>query len=139
MSTWHIYPAFIRLTDSTHVPAVFVLDIDTLSLVGAMIADTLGAIPGLTRELVLSRDLPDTVVHLENRHFPGLLEALDNGLIEAGRRPSIRATLGRDALEWVLIEGRRIIQAVQALKPCSTQDVAVALHAQLTDVHGNLR
>ena len=28
MSTWHVYPGFIRLVDNSHVPVVLILDVD---------------------------------------------------------------------------------------------------------------
>ena len=139
MSTWHVYPGFIRLVDNSHVPVVLILDIDQRVMVRADIADTADAVPELAGQLLNSRDLPDTVVHLDSPIFPGLVNVLDNVLSGTRHRPHRAATIDGDELEWVLEEGRRVNKAVEARKPSSAHDVSTALHAELNPAREQLR
>ncbi len=131
MSTWHVYPGFIRLVDNSHVPVVLILDVDQRVIVRAEIADTADAVPALAGELLSSGGLPDVVVHLDSPAFPGLVNGLDSALSGTGHRPHRVATIEGDELEWVLDEGRRVIKAVEGRKPSSAHDVSVLLRAEL--------
>ena len=137
MSTWHVYPGFIRLVDNSHVPVVLILDVDQRVMVRADVADTADAVPELAGQLLKSRDLPDTVIHLDSPIFPGLVNVLDNVLSGTRHRPHRVATIDGDELEWVLDEGRRVIRAVEAGKPSSAHDVSTALHAELNQHSSN--
>lgn len=139
MSTWHVYPGFIRLVDNSHVPVVLILDADQRVMVRADVADTADAVPELAGQLLDSGDLPDTVVHLDSPIFPGLVNVLDNVLSGTRHRPHRVATIDGDELEWVLDEGRRVIRAVEAGKPSSAHDVSTALHAELSPARNQLR
>mgnify|MGYP000902746651 FL=1 len=139
MSTWHVYPGFIRLVDNSHVPVVLILDVDQRVMVRADVADTADAVPELAGQLLDSGDLPDTVVHLDSPIFPGLVNVLDNVLSGTRHRPHRMATIDGDELEWVLDEGRRVIRAVEAGKPSSAHDVSTALHAELSPARNQLR
>jgi hypothetical protein len=139
MSNWHVYPGFIRLVDNSHVPVVLILDVDQRVMVRADVADTADAVPELAGQLLKSRDLPDTVIHLDSPIFPGLVNVLDNVLSGTRHRPHRVATIDGDELEWVLDEGRRVIKAVEARKPSSAHDVSKALHAELHPAREQLR
>ena len=139
MSTWHVYPGFIRLVDNSHVPVVLILDVDQRVMVRADVADTADAVPELAGQLLDSGDLPDTVVHLDSPIFPGLVNVLDNVLSGTRHRPHRMATIDGDELEWVLDEGRRVIRAVEAGKPSSAHDVSTVLHAELSPARNQLR
>ena len=139
MSTWHVYPGFIRLVDNSHVPVVLILDVDQRVMVRADVADTADAVPELAGQLLNSRDLPDTVIYLDSPIFPGLVNVLDNVLSGTRHRPHRVATIDGDELEWVLDEGRRVIKAVEARKPGSAHDVSKALHAELHPAREQLR
>ena len=139
MSTWHVYPGFIRLVDNSHVPVVLILDVDQRVMVRADVADTTDAVPELAGQLLNSRDLPDTVIYLDSPIFPGLVNLLDNVLSGTRHRPHRVATIDGDELEWVLDEGRRVIKAVEARKPGSAHDVSKALHAELHPAREQLR
>ena len=139
MSTWHVYPGFIRLVDNSHVPVVLILDVDQRVMVRADVADTAEVVPTLARDLLSSGDLPDTVVYLDSPLFPGLVNVLDNVLSGTRHRPHRMATIDGDELEWVLDEGRRVIRAVEAGKPSSAHDVSTALRAELSPAREQLR
>ncbi len=139
MSTWHVYPGFIRLVDNSHVPVVLILDVDQRVMVRADVADTADAVPELAGQLLNSRDLPDTVIYLDSPIFPGLVNVLDNVLSGTRHRPHRVATIDGDELEWVLDEGRRVIKDVEARKPGSAHDVSKALHAELHPAREQLR
>jgi hypothetical protein len=53
MSTWHVYPGFIRLVDNSHVPVVLILDVDQRVMVRADVADTADAVPELGRVSII--------------------------------------------------------------------------------------
>jgi len=137
MSTWHVYPGFIRLVDNSHVPVVLILDVDQRVMVRADVADIAEDVPALARELLSSGDLPDTVVYLDSPLFPGLVDGLDSALSGTGHRPHRVATVDGDELGWVLDEGRRVIKDVEARKPGSAHDVSKALHAKLNQHSSN--
>ena len=139
MSTWHVYPGFIRLVDNSHVPVVLILDVDQRVMVRADVADTAEVVPTLARDLLSSGDLPDTVVYLDSPLFPCLVDGLDSALSGTGHRPHRVATIHGDELEWVLDEGRRVIRAVEAGKPSSAHDVSTVLHAELSPARNQLR
>jgi len=139
MSTWHVYPGFIRLVDNSHVPVVLILDVDHRVVVRADVADTAEYVPALARDLLSSGDLPNTVVHLDSPLFPGLVDGLDSALSGTGHPFHRVATIDGDELEWVLDEGRRVIKAVEARKPNSVHDVSTFLRAELTTAHEQTR
>jgi len=139
MSNWHVYPGFIRLVDNSHVPVVLILDVDQRVMVRADVADTADAVPELAGQLLKSRDLPDTVIHLDSPIFPGLVNVLDNVLSGTRHRPHRVATIDGDELEWVLDEGRRVIKVVEARKLSSAHDVSTALRAELSPAREQLR
>ena len=139
MSTWHVYPGFIRLVDNSHVPVVLILDVDQRVMVRADVADTADAVPELAGQLLSSGDLPDTVVYLDSPLFPGLVDGIDSALSGTGHRPHRVATVDGDELGWVLDEGRRVIKAVEARKPSCPHDVSALLRAALTTAREQLR
>ena len=139
MSTWHVYPGFVRLVDNSHVPVVLILDVDQRVVVRADIADTADAVPELAGQLLNSGDLPDTVIYLDSPIFPGLVNVLDNVLSGTRHRQHRVATIDGDELEWVIDEGRRVIKAVEARKPGSAHDVSTAMHAELHPALEQLR
>ena len=139
MSTWHVYPGFIRLVDNSHVPVVLILDVDQRVMVRADVADIAEDVPALARELLSSGDLPDTVVYLDSPLFPDLVDGLDSALSGTGHRPHRVATIDGDELGWVLDEGRRVIKAVEARKPSCPHDVSTLLRAALTTAHEQTR
>lgn len=139
MSTWHVYPGFIRLVDNSHVPVVLILDVDQRVMVRADVADIAEDVPALARELLSSGDLPDTVVYLDSPLFPDLVDGLDSALSGTGHRPHRVATVDGDELGWVLDEGRRVIKAVEARKPSCPHDVSALLRAALTTAHEQTR
>jgi len=139
MSTWHVYPGFIRLVDNSHVPVVLILDVDQRVMVRADVADIAEDVPALARELLSSGDLPDTVVYLDSPLFPDLVDGLDSALSGTGHRPHRVATVDGDELGWVLDEGRRVIKAVEARKPSCPHDVSALLGAALTTAHEQTR
>ncbi len=138
MSTWHVYPGFVRLVDNSHVPVVLILDDDQRVVIRADVADTADAVPALAGQLLSSGDLPDTVVHLDSPLFPGLVNGLDSTLSGARHRRR-SATIDGDELQWVLDEGRRVIKAVEAGKPSSAHEVSAALRAALNPAHEKRR
>ena len=139
MSTWHVYPGFIRLVDNSHVPVVLILDVDQRVMVRADVADIAEDVPALARELLSSGDLPDTVVYLDSPLFPDLVDGLDSALSGTGHRPHRVATVDGDELGWVLDEGRRVIKAVEARKPSCPHDVSALLRAALTTAREQTR
>ena len=139
MSTWHVYPSFIRLVHNSHVPVVLVLDVDHSVVVSADVADAAEVVPALARDLLSSGDLPDTVVYLDSPLFPGLVDGIDSALSGTGHRPHRVATIDGDELGWVLDEGRRVIKAVEARKPSCPHDVSALLRAALTTAREQTR
>lgn len=132
MSSWHTYPTYIRLIDGSHVPVVFMFQLDTRELIGGTVADSHGPVSSWIGDLIAARGMPNEVIHVKDANFPGLTDAITVGLADGGYQLDIEPHPNVDDLVWVIGEGGRASAAIKAARPASAIHVTHAIHGLLS-------
>ena len=127
MTTWHLHPTFLRLTDGIYVRVLYVFDPINQLLVAAGPAETTSEVHGVIALAVARGGEPTELRQLPNPVFGDLEANLTRILARDGFRHGIEAVDLGDELVWVVGAAQDVSDTVHRSKPATKADLAAAL------------
>lgn len=127
MTTWHLRPTFLRLTDGIYVRVLLVFDPVARRLVAAGPVETASELKDVIRLAVARAGEPTVLRHMLNPVFGDLDANLLQILAREGFRQDIEAVDLGDEVVWVIGAARDVSDTVHGSKPAAKADLATAL------------
>lgn len=129
MTTWHLHPTFLRLTDGIYVRVLLVFDPISRQLVAAGPAETTSELNDVIRLAVVRAGEPTELRQMPNPVFGDLEANLMQIMAREGCRHDIEAADPGDEVVWVIGAARDVSDTVHGSKPDTKADLVGALDA----------
>ena len=129
MTTWHLHPTFLRLTDGIYVRVLLVFDPITRQVVAAGPAETTSELNDVIRLAMIRAGEPTELRHMPNPVFGDLEANLMQIMAREDFRHDIESADLGDEVVWVIGAARDVSDTVHGSKPATKADLVAALDA----------